>query len=59
MDNRVKIVGIRSKSTSNPTSYFFSVESENVDFLKIVMNHIRNTLWVHGIEYDFDKRYHD
>jgi hypothetical protein len=57
--NQLSIVGIRSKSTSSKPTYFFSIESEDVDFLRNVKDIVQQTLWVHNIEIKQEKRYHD
>jgi len=59
MNNKLSIIGIRSKTTKENPTYFFSVESENLDFLHHVEDLIIQSLWVHGIEIDQQKRYHD
>lgn len=59
MSNSLSIVGIRSKSTSNSPVYFFSVESKNLDDLKLAKNIVAQSLYVHNIECEFVRRYHD
>jgi len=59
VDNKLSIIGIRSKSTSNSPTYFFSVESENLNTLKVAEKVVKQSLWVHGLECSFERRYHD
>jgi len=55
----LSLVGIRSKSTSNIPTYFFSIESDNLDVLKVALAQIRDTLEVYGYDVNHERRYHD
>jgi len=58
-NNKLSIIGIRSKSTKNSPTYFFSVESECVGVLKVALEQVRDTLEVYGYVVEFEERYHD
>jgi len=55
----LSLVGIRSKSTSNIPTYFFSIESDNLDVLKVALAQIGDTLEVYGYDVNHERRYHD
>lgn len=58
-NNKLSIIGIRSKSTKNNPTYFFSIESENVNILKVALEQVRDTLEVYGYDVSYERRYHD
>jgi len=57
--NKLSVIGIRSKSTMNSPTYFFSVESECVGVLKVALEQVKDTLEVYGYMVQFEGRYHD
>jgi len=59
MNNKISIIGIRSKSTSSEPKYMFSIESYNKEFLQNVLDTVKATLWVYNVEVEFVGRYHD
>jgi len=58
-NNKLSLIGIRSKSTKNTPTYFFSIESEDVEFLRHVEDLVKQTLWCYGVEINHEGRYHD
>lgn len=58
-NNKLSIIGIRSKSTKNTPTYFFSIESKDIEFLRHVEDLVKQTLWVYGIEINHEARCHD
>jgi len=59
MSVKLSLVGIRSKTTTNKPTYFFSIESCDLANLRIARDIVMQSLWVHNMECDFDRRYHD
>lgn len=58
-NNKLSLIGIRSKSTKNHPTYFFSIESENLDTLKVALAQVKERLETYGYEVNFEERYHD
>lgn len=56
---QIDIVGIRSKSTSEEPTYFFSIESKDKEALQNTLDMIKQTLWVYGMEVNHIKKYHE
>lgn len=59
LNQKISIIGIRSKSTSEDPTYLFSIESSDKVFLQNVLDMVKQTLWVQGVEINHDGRYHD
>jgi len=59
MGKELSIVGIRSKTTTSKPTYLFSLESEDVEFLRHIKDLVQQTLWVYGVEINHEERYHD
>lgn len=56
--NWLKVEGILSKSTKEPTEYFFKISSQNLDMLKVVMNQCEWMLDLYGYFYEKEEKYH-
>lgn len=59
LEKKVGLIGIRSKTTKTPHTYFFSVESTNLIYLRYVEQIIKESFDENRIKYDMENRYHD